>query len=110
MDAAILRAVAKVVLIDALPVFQHDHARNIGIVRGNGALHFRNFLLLHFIHASKNRICSSVWNQCYPPGMTVSSAPVSFANADTVSMEVRSSCSPYRMRVGIFHVTGRSRT
>ena len=114
MNAAILRAAAEVVFIDALPVLQYDHARNIGIVRGNGALHRGDFLLLHsaflLIHASKNFICYSVWNQCSPPGMTVSSAPFLFAKDDMVSMEVRSSCSPYRMRVGTCHMTGCSRT
>ena len=46
------------------------------------------------IHSSKNRICSSVWNQCSPPGITVRPAPIREANPDTVSSEVRLSLSP----------------
>ena len=93
MNAAILRVAAEVVFIDALPVLQYDHARNIGIVRGNGALHRGDFLLLHsaflLIHASKNFICSSVWNQCSPFSMTVTVQPNRLANASTVSRAVR---------------------
>ena len=53
-----------------------------------------SFKLRSLIHLSRNCICSSVWNQCSPPGMTVRSAWCSLANADTVSMDVRLSCSP----------------
>ena len=53
-----------------------------------------SFKLRSLIHLSRNCICSSVWNQCSPPGMTVRSAWCSLANADTVSMDVKaSSCS-----------------
>lgn len=62
------------------------------------------------IQLSRNRICSSVWNQCSPFGMTVSSAPIRFAKADIVSSEVRLSCAPYKMRVGICHEIGCTRT
>ena len=44
--------------------------------------------------SSRNRICSAVWNQCSPPGMTVSFAWYCLANANTVSIDVRLSCSP----------------
>ena len=46
------------------------------------------------IHSSKNRICSSVWNQCSPPGMTASGAPVFFEKPEIVSNEVSESFSP----------------
>ena len=62
------------------------------------------------IQRSRKRICSSVWNQCSPPGMTVSSAPIPSAKADMVSSEVKLSRSPYRIRVGTRHETGCSRT
>lgn len=39
-------------------------------------------------HVSKKCICASVWNQCSPPGMTVSAVPVFFAKADIASKEI----------------------
>ena len=62
------------------------------------------------IQRSKNRTCSSLWNQCSPPGMTVRAAPAFLAKAEMVSGSVRSSCSPYKMRVGTRHASGCART
>lgn len=62
------------------------------------------------IQRSKNRTCSSLWNQCSPPGMTVRAAPTFLAKAEMVSGSVRSSCSPYKMRVGTRHASGCART
>ena len=62
------------------------------------------------IQLSKNCICSFVWNQCSPLGITVSSALIFSAKAFMVSLEVRLSFSPYKMHVGIFHEIGCSRT
>ena len=62
------------------------------------------------IQRSKNRNCSSLWNQCSPPGMTVRAAPAFLAKAEMVSGSVRSSCSPYKMRVGTRHASGCART
>ena len=58
------------------------------------------------IQSSRKCICSSVWNQCSPPGITVNSALTRFAKAVMVSREVRLSCSPYKMRVGIDQESG----
>ena len=62
------------------------------------------------IQRSKNRTCSSLWNQCSPPGMTVRAAPAFLAKAEMVSGSVRSSCSSYKMRVGTRHASGCART
>ena len=62
------------------------------------------------IQRSKNRTCSSLRNQCSPPGMTVRAAPAFLAKAEMVSGSVRSSCSPYKMRVGTRHASGCART
>ena len=55
----------------------------------------RDILSYHaVIHLSRKRICSFVWNQCSPSGMTVSAAPMRPVKANMVSREVRSSCAP----------------
>ncbi len=55
-------------------------------------------------------VCSSVWNQCSPPCITVSDAPAFCANSCIVSRSVKLSLEPYKICVGIFHWMGFSRT
>ena len=50
------------------------------------------------------------FSYCSPSGMTVRSAWCCVANADTVSIDVRLSCSPYRMQVGTSQMIGCLRT
>ena len=46
------------------------------------------------IQRSKNRTCSSLWNQCSPPSMTVTPARKRRAKARMVSMDWRESALP----------------
>ena len=62
------------------------------------------------IHLSRNAICSTVWNQCSPPSITVKGAPIFWANSRIVSSEVKLSFEPYRILVGTCHSIGFSRT